>query len=162
MLHLQFEPYIEVFDKINDMTKTDKKIKDIFYLKRDRLLSSVIFCLIKENKIDIGFINVVKEYVDNIYFLDEGVLEKYRNKGYGKEALKLFKKEVNIEKYLLGEALKSNVLSNGVAKDISSLIYETNNKNYYLLQPERTNEFLKSNEYVKLKEYVNKRERLLN
>lgn len=161
MINLQFEPYIEVYDKIYEMTRTDAEIKKIFYLKRDRLLSSVIFCLIKNNRTDIGFINIVKEYLDGIYFLDEGILERYRNKGYGKDALIEFRRVVDINKYLIGETLKDNILSNNSANGISELIYETDDKNYYLFQPEMKNEFIQSNEYVKLKEYVDKRKRLL-
>lgn len=161
MINLQFEPYMDVYDKIYEMTKIDPEIKKIFYLKRDRLLSSVIFCLIKNNNIDIGFINMVKEYLDGIYFLDEGILEKYRNRGYGREALLEFKRLVNFDKYLIGETMKNNILSNGSANGISELIYETNDTNYYLFQPELKDKFIQSREYVKLKEYIDKRKRLL-
>ena len=161
MIKLEFEPYIDVFDKIYNMTKIDPALNEIFYLKKDRLLSSVLFCLIKNNKIDVGFINIVKEYLDGIYFLDEGILEKYRDKGYGKSALIELKKIVKIDHYLIGETMKSNILSNGLAKNISELIYETNDKKFYLFQPGLKDEFVQSNEYVKVKEYIDKRKRLL-
>ena len=157
MLELEFEPYLDVYNKIQKIMKTDKDLRKIFYNKQDRLLYSAIYCLIKNDEIDIGFINMVKERIDNIYFLDQGIMEKYRNKGYGRKSIELFMKSVDFDEYLIGETKKDNFLSNLSARKISELIYETNDRNFYLFQPERKEEFIYSEDYVKFKKYINKK-----
>lgn len=156
MIHLVDEPYDKVAEKIDYMMGHEKGIREIFYDKRDRLYCSVIACLIKEGHNEVGFLNLVKENVDNILFLDEGIIERYRNRGYGAEAIRMLLLYNNFDEYIIGETKRNNIGSNKSAIRISNLVYQTNEKNYFLFQKEKTNKFLCSEEFYEMKKNIEK------
>ena len=105
-IKLRSQPYDEVGEKIIDFITTDPGIREIFGGKITRVAASEISLLIELNDIPIGFINLVSENIDNILFLDMGISENYRGKGYGKELLQLAVKYafeiLKVEKITLG------------------------------------------------------------
>lgn len=162
MIHLIDEPYDRVADKIDHMMGHENGIKEVFYNKRDRLYCSVIACLIKEGHTDLGFLNIVKEEIDNVLFIDEGIIEKYRNRGYGAEAIKILLLYNYFDEYIIGETKKDNIGSNKSASRISSLVYQTDEKNYYLFQKERVNQFLGSKEFYEMRKNIETQKTLVN
>lgn len=150
MLELIDKPYEIIIPKIDYMMGHEEGIKNIFYNKRNRLYSSVLSCLIKNDDDDIGFINLVDECIDNILFLDEGILSKYRSNGYGRKAIELLLTN-KFKKYIIGETKIDNILANNSASRISKLIYICEDRNYYLFGSERTEEFLNSKEFSNFK-----------
>ena len=157
MIYLVDEPYDEVNKKIDYMMGHENGIREIFYYKRDRLICSALACLIKDSRSDIGFLNLVNENIENILFVDQGILEKYRGQGYGKKAIEILISTNNFNEYLIGETKKDNLLANRSASNIGKLIYMHDSLNYYLFQKERTNEFLDSKEFYNIKQKVLKR-----
>ena len=162
MINLVDEPYDRVFDKIDYMMGHEPGIKEIFYNKRQRLFCTALACLIKEGRTELGFLNLVSENVDNILFLDQGILQKYRGMGYGKEAIRTLLLYNNFQEYIMAETKKTNILANSSAQKISKLVYETDEKNYYLFQKERVNQFLDSKEFYEMKKDIEKQKILVN
>lgn len=101
----------------------------------DRLLASEYSFLIYLDDVPIGFILCVRELQRKKHLsIDIALLEEYRNNGYGKKALEIFKQIylLQIPEDLLVEVSKNNVPANNV-KNIFNLQYiETiNNSNVY-------------------------------
>lgn len=149
--------YIDVSNVIYNMMGHEDGIKEIFYYKRDRLLASYPSYLILNDGNIVGFINLVYEGIDNIRFIDQAIIKKYRNQGIGRESLKKMKLEF-YKAYIIGETKKNNILSNNSAKEIASIIYEKDDINYYLFQ-DRKEAFLNSLEYKELLKHVEKQKK---
>lgn len=143
--------YMDVYNEIDHMMATEKGIKEIYYDKQDRLYASNPMCLIMFYGEPIGFINLVQEEIDNIKFLDEAIIEKYRSLGYGKEALRLLNPSM-FKEYIIGETRVDDKVPNIIGSEKGCYVYHNRSYNYYLLQPERTFAFLLSNEYQELKD----------
>lgn len=147
--------YMDVYKEIDRMMASEEGIKQIYYNKQDRLYASNPMCLIMFYDEPIGFINLVQEDIDNIKFLDQAIIKKYRNMGYGKDAIKLL--GVNYcNEYIIGETLVDNVAANRLGNDIACFVHHNRYSNYYLFQPERFFSFIQSPEYIALKERDNK------
>lgn len=146
MLELIDKPYDVVGEKIDYMMGHEPGIKEIFYLKRNRLYSSQLAALIRVDDIDVGFLNVVDEGLRNMLFIDQGIIERYRGCGYGKEAIISLINEGIFDEYLIGETKKNNILANNSASKIATLVHQNNDRNYYLFN-NNLNQFLNSNEY---------------
>ena len=69
-----------------------------------------------------------------------------------KEALEYIR-NLNIEEYIMLETKVSNEAANALANDTGCLVYQYNDRNFYLLQKELKDEFLSSNDYDNLKEH---------
>lgn len=149
----------EPIDKVSKMVykymKNEPGIKEIYKNKMDRLTSSVLVSLILLNDEPIGFLNMVRENVDGVLFADMGIKQEYRGKGYGSKALKsLYNQGYKPQEYIIIETLTSNTLGNLSALSHAILIYEYDDKNYYLVDDGRYNEFINSIIYSKLIEYI--------
>lgn len=156
MIKLITEPYGLVAEKIDYMMGHEDGIKEIFYNKRNRLQCSEMASLIYNNNEPVGFLNVVNQGIDNVLFIDGGITQIYRGKGYGKEALNILLESNLFDEYLIGETQNTNLLANASVSKIGSLVLANNNLNYYLLQRELVKQFMDSEEFTKLKNYVEK------
>lgn len=148
--------YMRVYEEIYRMMGHEPGIKEIYYHKQDRLYASNPMCLVLLDGKPIGFLNLVQEDISNIKFIDGAIISKYRGKGYGKEAIKIFRPDL-YKTFIVGEMLRSNLSANCVGQDLASLVYVANKNNYYLFQPNRLDEFIKSNEFQELKERENRK-----
>lgn len=119
----------------------DEDIKDTFNgFRTDRLVASEYIFMIDLNKKNIGFILLVFENKNNLS-IDMGILKEYRNKGYGKEAMKQLKDIINtsVDKNVYAEVKKDNINANKVitsggfefsnTKDNNTNIYKYVKKN---------------------------------
>lgn len=127
-------------------------IKEIFATKVSRIASSDISALIEVDGNYVGFVNLLKEYTRNMLFVDIGILEQYRGNGYAKGALECIR-NLDIKEYIMLEIKSSNKNTNALANDVGCLVYQHNNRNFYLLQKELKDEFLSSNDYDNFKEH---------
>jgi len=146
MLELIDKPYDVVSEKIDYMMGHEPGIKEIFYLKRNRLFSSQLAALIRVDDIDVGFLNIVDEGLRNMLFIDQGIIERYRGRGYGKEAIISLINSGMFDEYLIDENKKNNILANNSASKIAPLVHQNSDRNYYLFNND-LNQFLNSNEY---------------
>ena len=154
-IKLQQQPYEEVGKKIYEFMINEPGIKEIFSEKCTRLIASEFSLLIKLDDIPIGFINLVPENLDNILFLDMGICEKYRGKGYGKKAIKVLLECLGkrFSEYIIGETKETNELANYMSNEDAALIYQKNGYNYYIFPKEKKNEFMNSELYTEFKEH---------
>lgn len=109
----------------------DEDIKDTFNgFRKDRIICSEYIFMINLNDIPIGFILLVLENKNQLG-IDIGIIKKYRNKGYGKEAIRLLKKIVNnnLDKDLIAEVKKDNISANKTIANGGFKFYETKNNN---------------------------------
>ena len=115
----------EDFDILIDLYK-QKEINSTFSgYRSDRLLASEYSFLIYLGDIPIGFILCVRERSRrNNLSIDMAILEKYRNLGYGKKSLEIFRDYylLQIPDQLIVEVDKNNVPANGV-KSVFDLEY---------------------------------------
>lgn len=129
-----------IFSRIlNVMTKIqDEAAENEFVGKTDRLFSSDISCLIVEDKRDVGFLYLLSERKNGLYFLDMALLKEYRNKGIGFLALKELLDSYNYSEFVLGEVKEDNTACLSILNKLNSIKVS---ENHYLLQPERIEEF---------------------
>ena len=145
----------EVFDQRSDyntiihMMYNEEGICEIFNGKADRVLFSPKIFIICVDQKEVGFIYFVNEKVEDMFFVDMGLLKKYRGLGIGKKVLQMIH-DKNYKDFLIGETKKDNVSANEVTKECGVLIGETEDRNFYLLQKERVEEFIESNGFEKL------------
>ncbi len=142
--------YIDVYEKIYHMMGHEPGIKEIYYSKQDRLYASNPMCLILLNGKPIGFLNLVQEDINNIKFIDGAIIDKYRNKGYGTEAIKILRPDL-FNSFIVGEILRTNLSANCMGQKLATHIYVGEKSNYYLFQPKRLDEFISSSEFQELK-----------
>lgn len=154
-IKLRSQPYDEVGEKIIDFITTDPGIREIFGEKITRVAASEISLLIELNDIPIGFINLVSENINNILFLDMGISENYRGKGYGKEAIRILLDCLgeDITEYIIGETKETNSLANSMSNENAALVHQKNGLNYYIFPAERKEEFVNSNIYISFLEH---------
>lgn len=141
--------YMDVFNEINHMMGHEPGIQEIYYTKQDRLYAANPMSLIMFHGEPAGFINLVQEDIDNIKFLDAGIIEKYRGLGICKGAIKRLYLD-SYKEYIIGETMKNNMAANCVGKNLGDLVYRSRNKMYYLFQPNLTYKFLNSEEFSEL------------
>ena len=153
-MKISTHPYDEVGMKINHMMAHENGIKEIFYDKKDRLVCSQAAILISVDNNDVGFLNVVNQGLENILFIDQGIIEKYRGKGYGREALQKLLDSKLFEEYLICETKDNNTLANSSIQKIGKFIFSYDDRNFYLLQKEKYDDFINSEELIQLKNNV--------
>ncbi len=149
----------DYFDLCNMMDKEDG-IKEIFGGRRDRLMAADCSWMIKANDKNVGFINLVTEKVNHRFlFLDMGIIKAYRGKGYGKRFLGEVQKkleESNYPEYVLMETKQDNNSANKISKDVGCYLTSFDDRNVYLLQRSRLQEFVDTNKMEELaKHYEN-------
>ena len=148
----------EDFDAVIDMMENANGIRDIFRGKTDRLLASFCTVLVYADKEIAGFINLVDEHIDSRFnFVDMGILEKYRGMGVGKKALKELMKALP-DDFFIGEVKKDNVASNKLSEDLGVRVLDTDDRNFYLLQKKRLDEFFEYDGIEKLNQKIHKEE----
>lgn len=134
------------------MMNVEEGIKDVFLGRTDRIITASDSWMIQAGDKNIGFINLVVEKSNyNYLFLDMGIIKDYRGKGYGKRFLKEVQMivESSDRPFVLMETKKDNN-ANGVGKDIGCFITEVGDRNVYLLQKSRLQEFIDSNQMEEL------------
>lgn len=141
------------------MMNYEDGIKDVFRGKNDRLNTTSVSWMIEADNKNIGFINLVVEKANyNFLFLDMGIIKDYRGKGYGKKFLKEVQELVEDSDlpYVLMETKKDNINANIAAREMTCFITEVEDRNVYLLQKSRLQEFIDSNQMEELaKHYDN-------
>lgn len=149
------------YSDLYSMMNTEDGIKEIFGDRQDRLMTTVISWLITANSNHIGFINLVEEKADhNFLFLDMGIIKAYRGKGYGKKFLEEVKQIVEKEKdfpYVLMETKQDNDNANGISKGIGCYLTSFDDRNIYLLQKSRLQEFIDTNQMEELAKHYEKK-----
>lgn len=148
------------YSDLYSMMNTEDGIKEIFSDRQDRLMTTAISWLITANSNHIGFINLVEEKAEhNFLFLDMGIIKEYRGKGYGKKFLEEVKQIVEKEKdfpFILMETRKANDNANCIGKDIGCFLTEIEDRNIYLLQRSRLQEFIDANQMEELAKHFTK------
>jgi predicted acetyltransferase len=130
-----------------NIINNDEVIKGTFKNIDNRIVVSEYMLFIIMDQKPIGFILLVPEQVNKCLFIDMGIKCEYRSKGYGKKALEILLEQGNIEKYIIAETKNNNLLANSSASDIGILVYQNDNKNYYLFNKEKYNDFINDEDY---------------
>ena len=141
------------------MMNREDGIRDVFVGRTDRIINADISWMIQAGNKNIGFINLVVEKCNyNYLFLDMGIIKEYRGKGYGKKFLTEVQQlvEANDLPFVLMETTKDNNNANGVGKGIGCFITEVGDRNIYLLQKSRLQEFIDSNQMEELAKHYGK------
>ena len=147
------------YNDMFNMMQNEDGIKDVFRQRTDRLNTTSVSWMIQAGNKTIGFINLVVEKANYDYlFLDMGIIKDYRGKGYGKKFLQEVQNLVEHSDlpYVLMETKKNNINANIAAEDIACLITEVEDRNVYLLQKSRLQEFIDTNQMEKLAEHFDK------
>lgn len=111
--------------------------------------------LIKYNNEYIGFFLLVRERINNIYFVDRAIKEQYRNLGIGTLIMKYIVENYPYDDYLISETRENNKAAISSALKVGKLILEKDELRYYLLNKSEQ-EFRDSGMYDKFIEYENK------
>ena len=144
--------YNSVARMIINYMVNESGIKEIFATKVSRLASSDISALIEVDGNYVGFVNLLKEYTKNMLFVDIGILEQYRGNGYAKAALEYIK-DLDIKEYIMLETKSSNEAASTLASNAGCLVYQHDDRNFYLLRKELKDEFVSSDDYDDLKDH---------
>lgn len=140
--------------KVRIMMYEEPGIREVFNGRGDRLATSHKVYIIMNDNQEVGFANLVVEKQNyNFYFLDMGIKENYRGNGIATEVLQTLK-NINCKPIII-ETRENNTLANCSAERIGCMLMSKDNKNYYLLQKERYNEFIDNGYLDKLTEHLN-------
>ena len=140
---------VEDVNAIMDMMFHEPGIQEIFNGKQKRLLFSPFTLLIRVNSENIGFFYLVDEQVPNILFLDVGIIQKYRGKGIGRDVLEIIP-DIHCSEFIICETKKDNIAANKNSSSVGVLVSETEDRNFYLMQKDRLEEFIDSDGLEKL------------
>lgn len=136
------------------MMNTEEGIREIFGGRDDRIMTAKSSWLIKANDNNIGFINLVTEKANsNFLFLDMGIIKAYRGKGYGKKFLEEVQHITERKEdytYVLMETRCNNDSANGISKSVGFYLTTFDDRNVYLLQKSRLQEFIDTNQMEEL------------
>ena len=150
----------QYYNNLYEIMDKEEGIKEIFGGRYDRAISSKMSWMIKANDKNVGFINLVTEKVNHRFlFLDMGIIKAYRGKEYGKRFLGEVQKKVeesNYPEYVLMETKQDNNSANKISKDVGCYLTSFDDRNVYLLQRSRLQEFVDTNQMEELaKHYEN-------
>ena len=147
------EYVLECFDEVLYLINNDLEIIKIFKGRQDRLATSVMLSTIYHKDKLIGFANLIREKQNpNFLFLDVGIIEEYRGKHVAAQILEKLKK---IQKYIIVETKEDNLLANKSLENRTAFMFKYNDRNIYLLQKNRYNEFVENGYYDKLIDHYN-------
>ena len=128
-------------NKIIDLIYKDEVLYETFLERGNtlgRLSNSAYTAFIKDEDIVVGFVMLVEITETNTYEVDMGILEKYRNKGYGtiglsllKDIIKSNKIKVEIQTKKENKGAIKSILNNGFV-----LLRNDNECNYYIMESE--------------------------
>lgn len=143
----------ECFDEVLYLIDNDLEISKIFKGREDRLLSAAMLSTIYDKEKLIGFANLIKEKQNsNFLFLDMGIIEEYRGKHVASQILEELKE---IPKYIIVETKENNLLANKSLENRTAFLFKQEDRNIYLLQKDRYNEFIEKGYYDKLTDHYN-------
>lgn len=131
ILDMKYARNIKDLDAIIDLYEKDETNETFGGFRPDRLMGSSYHFLITLNNKNIGFILLVKEKQNKqVLFLDIAISKKFRNKGYGKQALVLFKeKYINqIKDVIIAETKKENISINKIMDNMGFELIESSDK----------------------------------
>lgn len=147
------QDYWDFYDKIVELINLDKKIKSVFGGREDRLYTAHTLSMIYDKDKLIGFANLIREKQNqNFLFLDVGIIEEYRGKHVAAQILEELKE---IPKYIIVETKEDNLLANKSLENRTAFMFKYNDRNIYLLQKDRYNEFIENGYYDQLIEHYN-------
>ena len=147
------EYVLECFDEVLYLINNDLEISKIFKGRQDRLATSVMLSTIYHKDKLIGFANLIREKQNqNFLFLDVGIIEEYRGKHVAAQILEELKKT---PKYIIVETKEDNLLANKSLENRTAFMCKYNDRNIYLLQKDRYNEFIENGYYDQLIEHYN-------
>ena len=147
------EYVLECFDEVLYLINNDLEISKIFKGRQDRLATSVMLSTIYHKDKLIGFANLIREKQNqNFLFLDVGIIEEYRGKHVAAQILEELKKT---PKYIIVETKEDNLLANKSLENRTAFMFKYNDRNIYLLQKDRYNEFIENGYYDQLIEHYN-------
>lgn len=142
------DEYCDFYDEITELINSDEAINKVFAGREDRLLSARMLSTLYDGDKLIGFANLVKEKQNpRFLFLDVGIIEEYRGRhiaSYVSEDLK------KISKFIIVETRQNNVLANNSLRNKTAFLFEQGNRNVYLLQKDRLEEFMDKGYYEML------------
>lgn len=134
------EHVMECFDDIMYLIKNDPAISKVFKGREDRLLTASMLSTLYDGDKLIGFANLVKEKQNpHFLFLDVGIIEEYRGRHVASKILEDLKR---IEKYIIVETQQSNFLGNKSLENRTRKLFEVGDRNVYLLQEDKYDEFV--------------------
>ena len=146
--------------QISNMMDNVEGIKDVFYGKYDRIITSEYSYLIMKNELVIGFINLVREKGNKDFlFIDMGIKPEYRKQGIGTWAIERVKKVLLVEdeeSFVIGQTKINNKGGNGSIKDLGCFIGQYDDTNLYLLQEARVKELIDGGYYTELMNHLEK------
>lgn len=147
------QDYWDFYDKIVELINSDEMIKLVFGGREDRLYTASMLSTIYDKDKLIGFANLIKEKQNpNFLFLDVGIIKEYRGKHVASQILEELKE---IPKYIIVETKEDNLLANKSLENTTAFILKYNDRNIYLLQKDRYNEFIENGYYDKLTDHYN-------
>ena len=120
---------------LNHFYYMDEEINHTFGGERkDRLLAASAACIIKKDLEEIGFILLIEE-ANQRYNIDMGILQQHRGKGYGTQALRLFK--AALEHFQLQYQITTHINNIAANQSLQSNDFELEQSdhryNYYTL-----------------------------
>lgn len=124
--------------EILDLIQSDATLRETFTGSRNtvsRLLNACYVAFIKLGTEDVGFVMIVNNPRNDMNEIDMGIIEKYREKGYGTIALGMLKDliidnglDISIQTSKNNVAANRSILNNGF-----SLFRNDKDCNYYVL-----------------------------
>lgn len=143
----------ECFDEVLYLIENDLEISKIFKGREDRLATSAMLSTIYDKDKLIGFANlIIEKQNNNFLFLDVGIIEEYRGKHVASQILEDLK---SISKYIIVETSVDNILANKSLENRTKKLLQYNDRNIYLLQKDKYNEFIEKGYYDKLTDHYN-------
>ena len=152
MVYLNTKLTGEDYEVLGNMMQYESGIREVYSELVDKLFTSQYTALIESHGENVGFVLGSYDNLENILFVDMGIIEKYRNQGLGTLALQKLSHEYAGNDYLIGEVKLNNIPALGCASLVGDLIMNNGLYNYYLLSHNIDN-FKQSDTYDKFIDY---------
>ena len=156
-MNIRFKNALEDEDvnTIYDIIYSDEKIKSIFKNRNDRIEGAEVLRLILNGTEPIGFYALVTEKGNyDFYFLDVGIIKEYRGRGISRlvqEDILKFK----TDKFIIAETKVNNKNAmNSLIYGYGKELFELNDRAYFLLPQEKTEEFIEQDGMEKLTRHI--------
>lgn len=123
--------------EILNLINGDEELQNVFSGQKNtmtRLLNASYVAFIQNKNQNIGFVMIVNNERTNTQEVDMGILEDFRNLGYGTKALELLKEVVEKNRIMVEVQIQNtNMLAiRTVEKNGCKLIRQTEEYNYYV------------------------------